>query len=235
MPAETRPIAASFSCRIRACKVRTSSSSNTAKGCSAAACGLGDGLSRPRERMKRTRSRNVRLAPSPKTRVTSRPASGHSPSANARSAACCSAVHAGGRCKVKGAGGLRPWSTSRARAAGLAARTRRLRSTTSTPSAISSMTRRLSCACWRASSRLPRAASSSRASRPANSPASRVIMNMPSPARPDCSISAGTSAPTAARQVAASRIKATPAAVPSAIRRPVSTPAIKTGSTSKAA
>ena len=59
-----------------------------------------------------------------------------------------------------------PLGASRRRAAGLAARTLPRRSTTSTPSSISSITSRLSCACWRAISRLPRALISSRARRP---------------------------------------------------------------------
>jgi hypothetical protein len=121
---------------------------------------------------------------------------------------------------MKGAGGASPWSTSSPRAAGLAARTRRRRSTTSTPSAISSITSRLSCACWRASSRLPRAASSSRARRPASSPASSVMTNRPMPARPGALQHQRRVATVGdARQASASSSSATAGAVPSASSR----------------
>ena len=81
------------------------------------------------------------------------------------------------------------------RAAGLAARTRRRRSTTSTPSVISSITSRFSCACWRAISRLPRAAISSRTRRDASSPASSAMTNRPIPANPACGQHGGALAP----------------------------------------
>ena len=81
-----------------------------------------------------------------------------------------------------GAGRHMPLGASSRRAAGLAARTRPRRSTTSTPSCISSITRRFSCACWRAISMLPRAVISSRARRPASSPASTVMTKKPLPA-----------------------------------------------------
>ena len=236
MPAETRPIAASFSCRMRACSVRRSSSRTTANGsparssadASACACAA-------RLRMKRTRTRSVRVCPPSKASGVSRPASGQLPSASARSTACCSATQAARSSSVNGARGPSPCSASNARAAGFAARTRSRRSTTSTPSAISSITRRFSCACWRASSRLPRAATSSRTSRPASSPASSVMMNRPSPAMPDCSSSSGASPlSSSARDAASSSISATAAATPSASRRELITPAISTGSTSSA-
>ena len=98
------------------------------------------------------------------------------------------------------------------------------------------MTKRFNWACWRASSKLPRADASCVASRLANSPATSAITNKPSPPRPDCSNTAAASAPAnEAGQAAASSISATPAAVPNASNREVSTPAIKTGSTSSAA
>ena len=52
MPADTRPIAASFSCRLRACMLRTSSRNSTQK--SSLACAA-------RWRVNRTRTRNVRF------------------------------------------------------------------------------------------------------------------------------------------------------------------------------
>jgi hypothetical protein len=65
MPADTRPMAASFSCRKRASAVRTSSSSSTQKGSPAAPPGSMASL---RRRMKRMRTRSVRRWPPSKLR-----------------------------------------------------------------------------------------------------------------------------------------------------------------------
>ena len=101
---------------------------------------------------------------------------------------------------------------------------------------MSSITSRLSWACWRARSRLSRAVRSSCASRIDSSPDSSATTNSPMPLRPACDISAAESGTEpATRPAAASSISATPAAVASAGRRGVRMPAISTGSTSSAA
>ena len=226
MPAETRPIAASFSCRVRACTLRMSSRNST----QTSSLAVGSRL-----RVKRTRRRSVRCESGANCSSTSRPASGQAASAKARSTASTSAPQAGTPRSWNGAVRLMPSGASRRRAAGLAARTRPPRSTTRTPSSISSITRRFSSACWRAISRLPRALSSSRASRPASSPASTVMTKKPLPARPAWVISAVASPPESkATQAVTSSASVASAAVASASTRGVSTPAISTGSTSRA-
>ncbi len=82
---------------------------------------------------------------------------------------------------------------------------------------------------------LPRALNSSRAIRPASSLASTAMTKNPLPARPACVISSVASPPeNRPSQAVPSRARVASAAVPSAIRRGVSTPAISTGSTSRA-
>ena len=82
---------------------------------------------------------------------------------------------------------------------------------------------------------LPRALSSSRAIRPASSPANTVMTKKPLPASPAWVISSAASPPeNRPSQAVPSSASVASAAVPSAIRRGVSTPAISTGSTSRA-
>ena len=228
MAADTRPIAASFSWRERACMLRTSSRKSTQNS----SLERGSGW---RSCVKRMRARKVRARRGSKASTTSRPASGQVASRKARSTVSTSAVQAGTPRSWNGARRLSPSAASRRRAAGLAARTRPARSTTSTPSCISSMTRRFSRVCWRAISRLPRAESSSRASRSASSPASTVMTKKPPPARPVCVMSWVASAPPRiAIHVATSSANVMTALVARAIVRVVSTAAISTGSTSRA-
>ena len=161
MPADTRPIAASFSCRSRNCTLRRSSRNTTQNS-----SGGKPSPSGARRRVKRALTCSVRERPSSNIRRTSRAESGQAPSSKARSTAACNGDQASSLCSGNGGTSVMPRGTNSARAAGLAARTRARRSTTSTPSVISSMTRRFSCACCRAISKLPRAAISSR-TRPA--------------------------------------------------------------------
>ena len=139
MPAETRPIAASFSWRLRACILRTSSRNSTQNS------SIDSGS---RLRVKRTRTRRVRCAARPlapaasNCSTTSRPAAGHAASPKARSTVVTSACQAAMPRNWNGAGRLMPCGASKRRAAGFAARTRPRRSTTSTPSCISSITSR---------------------------------------------------------------------------------------------
>ena len=164
--------------------LRTSSTKRTQN--SSLACGS-------RFLVKRTRTRSVRCGRG-RTGATSRPASGHA----ARRTRARPARRARPRPARRAAGTARRGSSLRCEQAARR-RVRRAhlpaRSTTSTPSCISSITRRLSCACWRAISRLPRALSSSRASRRASSPASTAMTKKPLPASPACVISSVVSPP----------------------------------------
>ncbi len=228
-----RPIAASRSWRRRACTARSSSMNSTHSGSSAGAVSLPS----ERLRVKRPRMCSARRVPSSSRMLRSIGAAGHVPSPTACSTASASTSQPGCRRSENGGDGQRDaCATSSRRADGLAARTRSWRSITSTPSAMSSITSRLSCACWRARSRLSRAVRSSCARRIDSSPASRATTNRPMPLRPACDISAAESGTEpATRPAAASSISATPAAVASAGRRGVRMPAISTGSTSSAA
>ena len=135
----------------------------------------------------------------------------------------------------KGGGGVCPCGVSRRRAAGLAVRTRPCRSTTITPSAISSITSLLSCACCRASSMLPRALRSSRANLLASSLATTATANSPKPVKPACVSSVVISPGTfACRAATASRFNVATAAVASAMMRGIRMAAINTGNASKA-
>ena len=176
------------------------------------------------------RTRNERCEPRPKSSSRSRPASGQSSPAKAFSTARSSGFQAGVVSSRNAPERSEAPSASSARAAGLAVRTRPRRSTTATPSSISSMTRRFRSACCRAYSRLPRAARSSRARRDAISLASSVTTNRPQPSSPAWLM---RSAPSCSFSTAQPDIDSSTrlgkAAQPSARSRGCSAPAISAG------